>query len=461
MTQIIQTDHTANPLYLRVLVEELQIFGSHAQLGERITHYLSSSTVPALYEKILARYEADYERDSPGLVGATMTALWASRRGLTEAELLELLGSAGAPLPAAYWSPLYLAAEASLVNRSGLLSFAHDYLRQAVQQRYLPREEEQEEAHTRLADFFATQERSLRQIEELPWQLAMSKAWQRLYTLLADLAFLAAAWQANPFEVKTYWTQLEEHIPLRTVEAYRPVLDAPVQHHHHAVWHVATLLSDTGHLPEAFALRDSLVEHARQRSDFATLSAALGNQALILKTWDRLEEALALHQEQERLCRELGNKDGLQATLGNQALILKTWGRLEEALALHQEQERLCRELRTPDGLARSLANQALLLATKLSRPHEALPLAEEAYQLATEHNLTVLVQQIEPMLDSVKSKIAQIPVPVYISPPHSAADPDHAFQLNSQYQQELARWKTLPWWKRLMVKKPQPPKGI
>jgi hypothetical protein len=46
-------------------------------------------------------------------------------------------------------------------------------------------------------------------------------------------------------------------------------------------------------------------------------------------------------------------------------------------------------------------------------------------------------------------------------STPHPAADPERAYRLNLQYQQELARWKALPWWQRLRAKKPEPPRGI
>ena len=160
--------------------------GVHETLDECIDGYLSAATVDELYERILARYEGDYEGERPGLVRDAMTLLWAARRGLSEAELLELLGHEGAPLPRAHWSPLHLAAEASLVNRSGLIGFFHDYLRQAVEGRYLPTEEDRRRAHVRLAGYFGRQELGARQIDELPWQLAQAEAWQPLYDLLAD-----------------------------------------------------------------------------------------------------------------------------------------------------------------------------------------------------------------------------------------------------------------------------------
>jgi uncharacterized protein DUF4062/AAA ATPase-like protein len=147
--RIAGTEQTANPLYLRSLLDELGVYGDHDTLDQRIEHYLSAATIAQLYEKILTRWEEDYQRERPGLVRNTMSLLWAARRGLSEAELMDLLGKQHGPLPRAYWSPLYLAAEQSLVSRSGLIGFGHDYLRKAVQDKYLSSKEHQEQAHLR------------------------------------------------------------------------------------------------------------------------------------------------------------------------------------------------------------------------------------------------------------------------------------------------------------------------
>ncbi|NOZ19832.1 MAG: DUF4062 domain-containing protein [Planctomycetes bacterium] len=150
--RIASTEQSANPLYLRALLEELRVFGVHEQLDERIDYYLEARTIPDLYERILERYEEDYEGKRRGLVREAMALLWASRRGLLESELLEMLGGGGDPLPRAQWSPLHLAADQSLVTRCGLIGFFHDYLREAVQHKYLPTEEDQHKAHIQLAD---------------------------------------------------------------------------------------------------------------------------------------------------------------------------------------------------------------------------------------------------------------------------------------------------------------------
>jgi len=343
--RIASAPQTANPLYLRALLEELRVFGERQRLDEAIGHYLAADTIDRLFEAILERYEADYQTDRPNLVGEAMSLLWAARRGLSEPELLDLLGTAGGPLPRAVWSPFYLATERSLVNRAGLLGFFHDYLRRAVQSRYLPSEDQQAAAHLRLAGYFARNRLSARAVDELPWQLAEASAWQRLYNLLAEPKFLDAAWQEGAFEIKTGWARVEGSSSLRMVDAYQSVLDHPQSHSPAHLWQVAALLQESGHLEQALVLRSHLVERFRHAGDPANLQASLGNQALILKARGDLDGAMALHQEEERICRQLGDSAGLQRSLGHQALILKDRGDIDGAMALLKEQERICRQL--------------------------------------------------------------------------------------------------------------------
>ncbi|MBI3610872.1 MAG: DUF4062 domain-containing protein [Nitrospirae bacterium] len=353
--RIIDAPQSANPLYLRGLLQELRLFGEHDRLDTRIGHYLEADTVKALYQKILERLESDYEANAPGLTGQALSWIWAARRGLTESELLELLA-----IPQAVWSPLYLALVESLVSRSGLLGFFHDYLREAVEERYLPERSLQQATHLRLADYFGSRALDARTVDEIPYQLSQAKSWIRLYDLLGNLTFFDAAWTTNQFEVKAYWAQIEDDSPLRMVDAYQPVLRTPgVVTNTNYVWNVAILLNDTGHTGEALSLHGWLVDHFQRIGDTESLQASLGNQALILRAWGRLDEAIALHKEEERICREMGNKHSLQISLGNQGLILKDQGDLDGAMALYKEQERICKELGNKDGLQASLGNQA------------------------------------------------------------------------------------------------------
>ncbi len=394
LERIASAAQTSNPLYLRALLDELRVFGVYERLDERIGHYLAAGSVPELYRRILARWEEDYEGDRRGLVRDGMTALWAARRGLSEAELLVLLGAGDQPLPQAYWSPLYLAAEQALVSRSGLIGFAHDYLREAVAQSWLENAEARQAAHRRLGECFESRPAGHRRIEELPWQWMEAGEWDRLAHFLGEPDSFGAAWLRDQYSVKQYWTRLEAMSNWRMTQVYGTLQDVPGeaddQDH---ILRAARLLADTGHLSEAYALGTHLVDYYRQAADLDSLQEAVGHQASILRTWGRLEEALAMMKEQERLCRELGNQEGLSVSLVNQAVILRTWGRLEESLALIQEQERLCHELGNQNGLEAALGNHALVLQD-WGRLEEALNLMKEqerlCHELGNQHGLAM-----------------------------------------------------------------------
>jgi hypothetical protein len=96
----------ANPLYLKILLDELRVTGTHELLDQRLTEYLKAPDIPVLLKQVLARYQRDYDRDHPGLVSEALGLIWAARRGLAESELLRLLKPAGFTFPCAIhrWS---------------------------------------------------------------------------------------------------------------------------------------------------------------------------------------------------------------------------------------------------------------------------------------------------------------------------------------------------------------------
>jgi tetratricopeptide (TPR) repeat protein len=360
--RIAAAGQSANPLYLRVLLDELRFVPANEELEGRIGHYLQAESPCNLYCKVIARWQEDYGTGTT-LVGDTLSLLWAARRGLSETELLEALGKDAQPLPRAAWSPLYLAMSDSLVTRGGLLTFAHDFLRMAVRDACLPSEKHQEKAHLRLADYFQWQPPGPRRTDELPWQLAQARAWEQLQALLTDRAFFTEAWERGQFEVKTHWRQVEAGSVLRMVQAYRMLIEHPEgEDDKNHLWRLSLLLDDTGHPEEALRLGSALANHFRAVGDLNSLQGNLGNQADILYTRGDLDGAMALRKEQERICRHLGNLHGLAISFDGQALILKERGDLDGAMALLKEEERICRRLGNMEGLSYSLCNQGLIL---------------------------------------------------------------------------------------------------
>jgi len=360
LERIAAAAHTDNPLYLRTLLDELRIFGRHELLSDQIGHYLEATSTEALFGKILERYEQDYNRDRVDLVREAFSLIWAARRGLSEGELLDLLGANYEPLPRAYWSPVYLAAETSFINRDGLISFFHKYLDQAVQRRYLPTTKKQQAAHRKLAQYFDQREQDERVVDELAWQWLRAQAWDSLVDCLSDQRFLQAAWETSQHDVRMFWAEIEKSSERTILDAYQPVSDNPEQYPQ-SVFVVSRLLQMMGYPREALSLAEFRIQHAHSSDDIVALDAALRLKSLILRERGDLDAAMELQKTLEGAYRDIGHKDGLADTLNSQAVILKVKGDLDGALTLHQEQGRLCQELGNRRGQGEAFHNQGVI----------------------------------------------------------------------------------------------------
>jgi len=416
VARLVNTASTGNALFLRTVLDELRQHGDHFTIGQVIEHYLAAETLDELLGLVLQRYEQDFERDRPGLVRDSMRALWAARRGLTEPEILDCLGSVadgGERVPHAVWSPLVLAAEAGLVTRSGRLVFATEPHRRAVERRYLTGDDDRRMAHAALARTFAAYELGPRVIDELPWHQLGAGDVDGLVTTLSNLEFADRAYQQDQAGLRQLWARAEQ-AGRRVVDGYRAIVEDPSVNPEMA-WVVARLATDSGYPAEAVRLHRYLVDRyrsgtddtaarrlpsalinlgaalmgqgelapaeaplqeaidiSRARNDLVVLQAALGNLALCRRDLGDLGGALALFAEEEEICRRTGDTNNLQANLGNRSQLLRQRGDYEGALALMSEQEELCRSIGDATGVARALAGQGAALGD-LGNPTEAL----------------------------------------------------------------------------------------
>ena len=204
----------ANPLYLRSVLDELRQFGRHEELEAKAKEYLEASDLSSLFDRILTRWDEDFGRNPvhPDLVRRTLCLVACSRFGLSEKELLDLLGTAHELLPRRYWTPLYLAAENAMAQQSGLLTFGHEYLRTAVLRRWLQDDTIIDQFRLHLADYFGSiTEPTDRKLDEFPALLQDTMQWERLKVFLADLpTFLRLRGNKRwKWELHGYWLALE------------------------------------------------------------------------------------------------------------------------------------------------------------------------------------------------------------------------------------------------------------
>ncbi|MEY4654561.1 MAG: hypothetical protein RI884_3142 [Pseudomonadota bacterium] len=329
-----------NPLFLRTLAEELRLFGVHEQLTDRLAHYLESQAIDDLFERVLARVEGDCGARA---VRAAMTAIWASRAGLTEGEILALAG-----LVPATWAPIRNALDEALLEANGRITFAHDYLRVAVKDRYLPDLTSQRAAHRRLARWFASLPPQARRAEEEPWQWQQAQDWPRLRRCLSDQdMFLALRHTQGTQALLSYWIALETAQGLDTARAClgawrRWSRRGSAREQAGTVAELARFLIDTGRIgAPTLALAQEAVrrlEVARGPRHAATLSARSALASLHTDA-GRYEQALALQQDILALRRRRLGPDhpDTQSTLGNLALLLTYMGRHAQAQSVYDE----------------------------------------------------------------------------------------------------------------------------
>lgn len=369
-----------NALFLRTLLEEIRVFGDHEGLTCRIEHYLEAPSVEALFDRVLLRYESDYDAHRAGLVRDAMRLIWASRHGLSEPELLELLGEAnGAGLPRAYWLALRTAAATMFVDRSGLVGFAHGYGRDAVERRYLQHDEDMKATRRVLADYFEVEPRrnSSRGTGELPWQLSRLGDWTRLRQLLSVGDFFASLWQTRQWDARAYWAQLVEqgHLP---TEAYSPLLESPGLAPYRVLWSVGSVLLHLGFAEPSVRLRRLLVQRDREEGDEDALKSSIGDLAIALEAINELDEAMDLLREQEAISRRIGAHIEVHNARLNRAGLLHLRGELKAAFALQQEAVDVFRAHGERESLRIALGNQVLIHADRGEWEAAAVKLDEE-----------------------------------------------------------------------------------
>jgi hypothetical protein len=160
-------------------------------------------------------------------VRTVLTAIWTARHGLSEAELMEIvsMGDDGTGMSRMALSELMLAMEYHLMQRDGFHTFFHNFLREAVELRYLPTPNEKNAAHARLGQYFSNREYGYRRRDEEPWQWDSAGDAEALISSIADLDMLALFIRSDKMqELVTYWVHADmDKIAATYAEAYSKI----------------------------------------------------------------------------------------------------------------------------------------------------------------------------------------------------------------------------------------------
>ncbi|RUS83651.1 hypothetical protein EGW08_008619 [Elysia chlorotica] len=118
LERIVEVDQTSSPLFLKIVLFEISIYGYFRLLDKKIDSLIYCDGVQDLLSKVLQRLEEDYNSEGKDcqLVQQVLGALAVSYQGLTETDICTML-----EINSSVWSPFYFAMENFLINDSGLL----------------------------------------------------------------------------------------------------------------------------------------------------------------------------------------------------------------------------------------------------------------------------------------------------------------------------------------------------
>jgi len=408
-------DRSANPLYLKVLLESILNFPDWAAV---IDHYLQCDSVPSLAGKFLTSLSDSYRSTDENLIRDLFTLIAVSENGLTVSTLTDILGITPGILNDISVSPLLSMSRDNLGN----LRLAHDEIAVAITYLWLSSEHLATAAHLKLADHFDSLEKSPGNIFAMIHHLTGACEWNRLRDLLADLPNFETAWKSEGLSLHAAWSKIKLSSDLSPARVHQSVINNPSEVAADiTLENLAEFLLDESHASEAVKLLEFASDRYRRSGFHSDLVRTLIIHAGILKKRFEHDNAFILYREAESLCREneytieletvlhglsstlhkLGensdaltlikerekilltekNQYDLAGCYSDMAAVYTSAGKHDLALEYYAKQEAINREIGDPDGLVRCLNNRGALLM-KLGRLDDALDIFTEQEEL-------------------------------------------------------------------------------
>jgi nephrocystin-3 len=426
-------EKSAHPLFLRTLLEELRIYGTHETLHDRVTRCLNTSGTDDLFQVVLERMEVDF---GAAQVRMLLSALWASRTGVAPGELVEILGLSRLDVSLTTRSLDY-----HLLQRDGLLGFFHNYLRRAVEARYLASDTEKQQIHEQLAGYYertllaaatdviahplVASSVSVRLAQEASYQLRTIEAYERLATVLGSIPVYLALHKNDRTELLEMWRTLsdEGYEPVGTYTAAlaelrsadSPLLPATLLALYDLIEVRGDYATAEALLKEILALPDEtskksqklraltllgklserrseiqqaldyyelVVSEARDASSVAVLAMATRGLVTVHMQQARYADAKRYSDQLFSLYDSIGDRDGFARTLLDQGQIFWHQGQHDQAMTRYQEALSYYRSISSKTGIMHSLGNIGRVYAMQL-RPQDALRHHQQCLEIA------------------------------------------------------------------------------
>lgn len=304
-----------NPRYLTTLLDEIRHTGRHDELAQQLGTYLSCRGTRQLCHLVLDRIEREFDREGDQLPRRLLSLLVSSRVGLTEGELVSLLGD----VPQYRLAPLRIALEpfTSIINGSTYL--ATEEFREAAIEHFAIDCEAVSACRSQIIDWFAAHRSTPRYSYVLPWLLAETGDYEGLLAVLADIACFAQIWDRSRFELKSYWSTLEQ-AGINAAKGYAKILENPQECDASTLLALAEFLAGMGEAAAAERLLVYLVS-LESHADTAVRGMACGLLGNLYHRQGRLALAERLYREKHACAEVVADRYEQQRALGNIGLV--------------------------------------------------------------------------------------------------------------------------------------------
>ncbi|MCB9216845.1 MAG: tetratricopeptide repeat protein [Candidatus Kapaibacterium sp.] len=349
---------SGHPLFLKTLLEEIRLVNRHEDLEQGIEYYLECTGTEDLFQKVLERFEKDH---GSGAVCDALSTLWCSRHGLDEQELSELTDLSRLKIAA-----MVSGLDYHLVRKEGYLTFFHDYLRRAVEKRYLGSEAIRRNRHLRLAEYFSEAELNKRSASERLWGYSEGGDDAKVIeTLLTTQVLRELYVGAGKYEVLSQWSRLRQ-TGYDPEKLYVASLDDDTRKEHtsegfDSLAIAGDILEQLGHWSGSMSMYRQMLERADEAERGMEATRALQALGRLLQLQGEYTGAMESFADALSRSEKSGDQEGVAAAVGSMGVVYFQRGEYDRAIESYQRQLTISGELDSQPGIATAIGNMGLV----------------------------------------------------------------------------------------------------
>jgi len=400
---IVNAEQTSNPLYLRILLEEILRIGELRDesskesqdefIKKQIQKYLRKDNrdleLKDLYglvieriEKVLKKY---FNADASDLINFLRT-IAVSRNGLSQYEIEQITN-----IKPLYFSIIRNNLDYHIASKNGLLDFFHYSLKEYVYENYLQKNEEEKKTRTSIVNYFEDKETDERKIYEFPYQLYNLNDREGMKKALKDSKWLLIATEnmnsSRYFDLIEYIRFAYGDTCIGIKESFTEEIPEEPSEKSNYLMDIGNLYDFNGCYREAEPLFKQSLEIRRKiyGEYHPNVATSLNNLALLYYEESKYNEAEPLYKQALEIIKKIHGEyhPNVATSLNNLAELYLKKGRYDEAEPLFKQSLEIFRKIygEYHPNVATSLNNLALLYYEE-GKYGEAEPLFKQSLEI-------------------------------------------------------------------------------